>query len=71
MTARVNLWLLAVTIALLPLLVPRGPGQSAPVDAVALLFICFALSGLLWRGRPLQLPARGPLLLIMSPPSLA
>jgi O-antigen ligase len=66
MTARVNLWLLAVTIALLPLLVPRGPGQSAPVDAVALLFICLALSGLLWRGRPLQLPARGPLLLIMA-----
>jgi hypothetical protein len=48
--ARVNLWLLVGTIALLPLLVPRGPGQSAPVDAVALVFILFALGGLLWRG---------------------
>ena len=34
MIARVNLWLLSATIALLPLLVPRGPAQSAPVDAV-------------------------------------
>jgi O-antigen ligase len=66
MIARVNLWLLAGTIALLPLLVPRGPGQSAPVDAVALLFILFALGGLLWRGRPLHLPARGALSLIMA-----
>jgi O-antigen ligase len=66
MIARVNLWLLAGTIALLPLLVPRGPGQSAPVDAVALLFVLFALGGLLWRGRPLQLPAKGPLVLIMA-----
>jgi O-antigen ligase len=64
--ARVNLWLLAGTIVLLPLLVPRGPGQSAPVDAVALLFVLFALGGLLWRGRPLHLPARGPLLLIVA-----
>jgi O-antigen ligase len=66
MIARVNFWLLAGTIALLPLLVPRGPGQSAPVDAVALLFVLFALGGLLWRGRPLQLPAKGALLLIMA-----
>ncbi len=66
MIARVNLWLLAGTIALLPLLVPRGPGQSAPVDVVALLFILFCLGGLLWRGRPLHLPAKGPLALIMA-----
>jgi hypothetical protein len=65
MMARVNLWLLAGVIALLPLLVPRGPGQSAPVDAVALLFVLFALAGMLWRGRPLHLPAKGALLLIM------
>jgi O-antigen ligase len=66
MIARVNFWLLAGAVALLPLLVPRGPGQSAPVDAVALLFVLFALGGLLWRGRPLHLPARGALLLIMA-----
>ena len=66
MTARVNLWLLSGTIALLPLLVPRGPGQSAPVDAVALLFILFCLGGLLRRGRPLHLPAKGVLGLIVA-----
>jgi O-antigen ligase len=66
MIARVNLWLLSATIALLPLLVPRGPAQSAPVDAVALLFILFCLGGLLGRGRPLHLPAKGPLALIMA-----
>src|SRR5215213_9001708 len=66
MIARLNLWLLSATIALLPLLVPRGPAQSAPVDAVALLFILFCLGGLLGRGRPLHLPAKGPLALIMA-----
>jgi O-antigen ligase len=66
MIARANLWLLSATIALLPLLVPRGPAQSAPVDAVALLFILFCLGGLLGRGRPLHLPAKGPLALIMA-----
>jgi len=66
MIARVNLWLLSATIALLPLLVPRGPAQSAPVDAVALLFILFCLGGLLGRGRPLHLPAKGALALIMA-----
>jgi O-antigen ligase len=64
--ARVNLWLLVGTIALLPLLVPRGPGQSAPVDAVALAYIVFALGGLLWRGRPLRLPAIGSLSLLVA-----
>jgi O-antigen ligase len=66
MITRVNLWLLSGTIALLPLLVPRGPGQSAPVDAVALLFVLFCLGGLLWRGRPLHLPAKGALALIVA-----
>jgi O-antigen ligase len=66
MIARVNLWLLAGTIALLPLLVPRGPGQSAPVDAVALLFILVSVGGLLRRGRPLHLPAKGALSVILA-----
>ncbi|HEV8165073.1 MAG TPA: hypothetical protein VGR74_11605, partial [Actinomycetota bacterium] len=66
MMARANLWLLAATIALLPLLVPRGPGQSAPVDAAALLFVAFSLLGLLRRGRPLHLPAKGALALIVA-----
>jgi hypothetical protein len=61
----VSRWLLAATVALLPLLVPSGPGKSAPVDAAAVLYIALAVAGLAWRGRDLHLPAMGPLLLIM------
>jgi O-antigen ligase len=65
MVTGVNLWLLGTTVALLPLLVPRGPAQSAPVDAVALLYMLLALVGLSQRGRAARLPARGPLGLVL------
>ena len=61
-----NRWLLAATVALLPLLVPSGPGESAPVDVAAVLYILLALAGAAWRGRSLHLPAGGPLLLIVA-----
>jgi O-antigen ligase len=62
----VNVWLLAATVALLPLLLPRGPGESAPVDAVAVLFILVALAGLARRRRAFHLPAKGALSLIVG-----
>lgn len=36
-------YLLAATVATLPLLVPRGPAGSAPVDILAALFIAFCV----------------------------
>jgi O-antigen ligase len=63
---RRSLWLLAATVVLLPLLVPRGPGQSAPVDVVAGAYILVALAGRGRSGRPLRLPAMGPLLTIFG-----
>jgi O-antigen ligase len=61
-----DLWLLAATVVLLPLLVPRGPGQSAPVDVVAGVYIVVALAGSSRSGRPLRLPAMGSLLVIFG-----
>ena len=66
MTPRPKLWLLAATVALLPLLVPRGPGQSAPVDALACAYVLLAAAGLARTGARLRLPAKGPLLLILA-----
>jgi O-antigen ligase len=62
---RLNLWLLGATVVLLPLLVPRGPGQSAPVDAVTAAYVVVAVAGLYHSGRPLRLPAKGPILIIL------
>ena len=61
-----TLWLLAATVALLPLLTPAGPGASAPVDAVAVLYILLAVAGLVRSGRAVRFPAGGPLLLIVA-----
>jgi O-antigen ligase len=66
MTALANRWLLVATVTLLPLLIPRGPGQSAPVDVVAAAYILVALAGLARPWRTLQLPAFGPFLLIAA-----
>jgi O-antigen ligase len=66
-----NLWPLAATVALLPLLVPAGPGESAPVDALALLYILLALAALIRRGRSVHLPANGALALIAGASLLA
>jgi O-antigen ligase len=68
MVVGVTLWLLAATVATLPLLIPRGFAQSAPVDAVALLYVLLALAGLAGfsrQRRAVHLPAKGPLLLIL------
>ena len=61
-----NLWLLGGTVALLPLLLPRGPGQSTPVDAVTLAYIAVAVLGIHRSGRALQLPAKLGFLLILA-----
>ena len=57
---------LAVTVALLPLLVPRGPGNTAPADLFAALFLVLALLALVQRGRRLQVPAPGAIALILA-----
>ncbi|MFL6240304.1 MAG: O-antigen ligase family protein [Actinomycetes bacterium] len=57
--------LLAATTAALPLLVPRGPGNTAPVDIFAALFVlAVVVQTLLSRRRGIVVPAAGPLLLI-------
>jgi O-antigen ligase len=66
MIAPANLWLLSGVVVLLPLLVPRGPGQSAPIDAVALAYVLVALLGKSRSRRALHLPAKGPLLLVLG-----
>jgi O-antigen ligase len=56
---------LAVTVALLPLLVPRGPGNTSPADLFAAPFLVLALLALVQRGRRLQVPAPGAIALIL------
>lgn len=58
-------FLLSVTVALLPLLVPRGPGNTAPADLFAAGFLVLALLALSQRGRRLEVPAAPALLLIL------
>lgn len=58
-------FLLSVTVALLPLLVPRGPGNTAPADLFAAAFIVLALLALAQRGRRLEVPAGPALALIL------
>ena len=48
--------LLCATTVLLPLLVPRGPGNSSPADLFAAAFIVLALLALLQPGRRLEVP---------------
>lgn len=58
-------FLLWLTVAFLPLLVPRGPGNTAPVDLFAVGFLILALLALAWSGRPLEVPAWPALALIV------
>jgi hypothetical protein len=62
---------LAVTIALLPLLRPAGPGNTAPVDLLIGLFLFVAALGLARRRRPLHIPAGTAILLILLGSTLA
>jgi O-antigen ligase len=56
---------LAATVALVPLLVPRGPGNTAPADLFAAPFLVLALLALVQRGRGLRVPAPGAIALIL------
>ena len=71
MSTAANRWLLGGTVVLLPLLEPRGPGQSAPVDAVAVVYVVVALIAIARSRQPLHLPAKGALLLILGASLLA
>jgi O-antigen ligase len=59
-----RLVLLAAMTAALPLLVPRGPGNTAPVDIFAVLFAFLVFAEAVVARRRLVLPAVGPLFLI-------
>jgi O-antigen ligase len=61
----VTRFLLWLTVALLPLLVPRGPGNTAPVDLFAAGFLVLALLALARSARPLEVPAWPALALIL------
>jgi O-antigen ligase len=54
----VSLLLLGLTVVFLPLLIPSGPGNSAPVDGFALAYLLVALLGLYRQRRSLQVPAK-------------
>jgi O-antigen ligase len=58
--------LLCATVVLLPLLVPRGPGNSSPADLFAAAFIVLALLALLPRGRRLYVPVPWALGLLLA-----
>src|SRR4051795_13231948 len=66
-----NILLLLITVATLPLLVPRGPGNTAPVDAVAVAFLIAFLATVAIRRRELRLPGLVPILAIMMVSSVA
>ena len=51
---------LCATVVLLPLLVPRGPGNSAPADLFAAAFIVLALLALLQRAAAWRCQSPGP-----------
>jgi O-antigen ligase len=57
---------LAAAVVLLPLLVPRGPGNTSPADLFAGLFLVLTLLALVQRGRRLRVPAPGAIALILS-----
>jgi O-antigen ligase len=63
---RVHLFLLALAVASLPLLLPKGPGNTAPVDAFALVYVLVALVAVPSLGRRLQWPAGAVVLLMLA-----
>lgn len=56
---------LATMIAVLPVLVPRGPGNTSPADLFAAAFLLLGLLALAQRGRRLRVPAPGAIALIL------
>jgi O-antigen ligase len=65
------LGLLAAVVAFLPLLVPRGPASTAPVDVLGVLFLLGWLAVLAVGRRPRRLPAFATLLLVALAGALA
>jgi hypothetical protein len=63
---RLHLFVLGLAVVALPVLLPAGPGNTAPVDALAVAYLLVALVGLTRRGRALQRPAGGALLLMLG-----
>jgi O-antigen ligase len=57
---------LAGMVVLLPLLLPRGPGNTSPADLFAVLFLLLTLLALVQRGRRLRVPAPGAIALILT-----
>jgi O-antigen ligase len=64
-------FLLGAMVAFLPLLSPRGPGNTAPVDLFAVGFLALSLVALAQRGRSLTVPAPLGLALILAGSLLA
>jgi O-antigen ligase len=58
--------LLCATVVLLPLLVPRGPGNSSPADLFAAGFVALTLLALLQRGSRLEVPTPSALGLLLA-----
>jgi O-antigen ligase len=61
----VTTFALATMIALLPVLVPRGPSNTSPTDLFAAAFLLLGLLALAQRGRRLRVPAPGAIALIL------
>jgi O-antigen ligase len=61
----VTTFALATMIALLPLLVPKGPNNTSPTDVFAAAFLLLGLLALAQRGRRLRVPAPGAIALIL------
>jgi O-antigen ligase len=61
----VTTFALATMIALLPVLVPRGPSNTSPTDLFAAAFLLLGLLALAQRGRRLWVPAPGAIALIL------
>jgi O-antigen ligase len=61
-----HLFVLGLAVAALPLLVPKGPGNTAPVDALAIVYLLVAMVALPRTGRRLVRPAGPALLLFLA-----
>jgi O-antigen ligase len=61
-----HLFVLGVAVVALPVLLPKGPGNTAPVDAFAVVYLLVAIVGVTRRGRTLARPAGGALALMLA-----